>query len=262
MTAEQTQFVSLLLFYLLVGIRFTGMMFTAPAFLASSMPFQLRFWCAVSLTLAAVGTIPDAAVPLYYFENWTSIMLLATREFLIGVVIGLLAGLPLYALQISGELIGISMGLSMVSVMDPLSETQASIIAQFQFLVGVWFYFRWNGHLLMTQSVVESLKLIPPGKALLTIPWELGLGEWLQQAFVLSVRFVLPFYGAILLADVGLGFLARTVPQMNIFVLGLPLKIALGFFVLMVVLPVTVDIMVEQMGRFVEFALRGATAWR
>ena len=65
-----------------------------------------------------------------------------------------------------------------------------------------------------------------------------------------------------LLADVGLGFLARTVPQMNIFVLGLPLKIALGFFVLMVVLPVTVEIMAEQMETYVEFALRGATAWR
>lgn len=60
----------------------------------------------------------------------------------------------------------------------------------------------------------------------------------------------------------GLGFLARTVPQMNIFVLGLPLKIALGFFVLMVVLPVTVEIMAEQMETYVEFALRGATAWR
>ncbi|HPK06646.1 MAG TPA: flagellar biosynthetic protein FliR, partial [Aminivibrio sp.] len=181
---------------------------------------------------------------------------------LIGIAIGFLAALPLYVLQISGELIGISMGLSMVSLLDPLSEAQASIIGQLQFLVGLWFYFRWNGHLLMTQSVVESLRLVPPGKLALAISWDLGAGEWLQQAFVLSLRFVLPFYGAILLADVGLGFLARTVPQMNIFVLGLPLKIALGFFVLMVVLPVTVEIMAEQMERYVEFALRGATAWR
>jgi flagellar biosynthetic protein FliR len=262
MTAEQTRFVTLLLFYLLVGLRFTGMMFSAPAFMASSMPLPLRFWCAFFLTLASVGTIPDAQVSLAVFESWTSILLTATREFLIGAVIGILAALPLYALQISGELIGISMGLSMVSLMDPLSETQASIIGQLQFLVGLWFFFRWNGHLLMTRSVVESLRLVPPGTLVLTIPWNLGMGEWLQQAFVLSLRFVLPFYGAILLADVGLGFLARTVPQMNIFVLGLPLKIALGFFILMVVLPVTVEIMAEQMEKYVEMALRGATAWR
>lgn len=262
MSPEQTRFVSLLLFYFLVGIRFTGMMFIAPVFMASSMPLPLRFWCAFFLTLAAVGAIPDGQVPLALFENWTSVVLAGAREFLIGTAIGFLAALPLYALQISGELIGISMGLSMVSLMDPLSETQVSIIGQLQFLVGLWFYFRWNGHLLMTQSVVESLRLVPPGKIFLTIPMEIGMGRWLQQAFTLSLRFVLPFYGAILLADVGLGFLARTVPQMNIFVLGLPLKIGLGFFVLMVVFPVTVEIMAGQMERFIEFALQGAAAWR
>ncbi len=261
MTAEQTAFVPVLVFYLLTGIRFIGMMFTAPVFYASALPLPLRFWMAFLLTLAAAGSL-QTDVPLILFDDWTSIVLLGTRELLIGSLLGFLAALPLYVLQISGELIGISMGLSMLSVMDPLSQVQVSIIGQLQFLVGMWFYFRWNGHLLMTQAVVESLKLVPPGKLALSISWDLGLGSWLNQAFVLSLRFVLPFYGAILLADVGLGFLARTVPQMNIFVLGLPLKVALGFFVLMVVLPVTVELMAENIERFIEFALMGVTAWR
>ena len=261
MTAEQTAFVPVLVFYLLTGIRFIGIMFTAPVFSASALPLHLRFWMAFLLTLAAAGSL-QTDVPLILFDDWTSIVLLGTRELLIGSLLGFLAALPLYVLQISGELIGISMGLSMLSVMDPLSQVQVSIIGQLQFLVGMWFYFRWNGHLLMTQAVVESLKLVPPGKLALSISWDLGLGSWLNQAFVLSLRFVLPFYGAILLADVGLGFLARTVPQMNIFVLGLPLKVALGFFVLMVVLPVTVELMAENIERFIEFALMGVTAWR
>ncbi|MDI9371076.1 MAG: flagellar biosynthetic protein FliR [Synergistaceae bacterium] len=261
MTADQTAFVSLLVFYLLTGIRFTGMMFTAPIFFASASPIQLRFWTAFILTLIAAGAM-RADVPLVLFEDWTSIVVLAIRELLIGALTGFLAALPLYVLQISGELIGISMGLSMLSVMDPLSQVQVSIIGQLQFLVGMWFYFKWNGHLLMTQAIVESLTLVPPGKLALAAAWDMGLGAWLEQAFVLSLRFVLPFYGAILLADTGLGFLARTVPQMNIFVLGLPLKITLGFFVLMVVLPETVDLMTDNIERFIEFALMGITAWR
>jgi flagellar biosynthetic protein FliR len=261
MTAEQTAFLPPLLFFLLVSIRFIGMMFAAPVFNASSIPLPLRFWCAILLAAAAAGTL-QTEIPVILFENWTSIILLGVREFLIGTLLGLLAALPLYALQVSGELVGRSMGLAMLSTMDPMSQAQVSIISQFQFLVGMWFYFRWNGHLLMTQAVVESLKLVPPGKLALSITWDLGLGNWLQQMFVLSLRFVLPFYGAILLADVGLGFLARTVPQMNIFVLGLPLKVALGFFVLMLVLPVMVELMAAHMEKFVEFALMGATAWR
>ena len=261
MTAEQTAFVPVLVFYLLTGIRFIGMMFTAPVFYASALPLPLRFWTAFLFTLAAAGTL-QTDVPLVLFEDWTALVLLGTRELLIGSLLGFLAALPLYVLQISGELIGISMGLSMLSVMDPLSQVQVSIIGQLQFLVGMWFYFRWNGHLLMTQAVVESLKRVPPGKLALSISWDLGLGSWLNQAFVLSLRFVLPFYGAILLADIGLGFLARTVPQMNIFVLGLPLKVALGFFVLMVVFPVIVELMAENIEKFIEFALMGVTAWR
>ena len=105
-------------------------------------------------------------------------------------------------------------------------------------------------------------KLMPPGKIALSVAWDLGLGGWLNQAFVLSLRIVLPYYGALLLADVGLGFLARTVPQMNIFVLGLPLKVALGFFVLIVVLPETVELIADNVERFIEFALMGVTAWR
>ena len=205
MTAEQASFVPLLLFYLLTGFRFTGLMFSAPAFMASAMPLPLRLWCAFFLTLAAVGTIPGAQVPVFLFENWTSVSILALREFFVGVIIGFLAALPLYALQISGELIGISMGFSMVSLMDPLSEAQASIIGQLQFLVGLWFYFRWNGHLLMTQSVVESLKLIP-GRLVFWPVSDLGLGSWLQQAFVLSLRFVLPFTAQFSLRMWGWGF--------------------------------------------------------
>jgi flagellar biosynthetic protein FliR len=78
----------------------------------------------------------------------------------------------------------------------------------------------------------------------------------------MSIRIVLPFYCTILLADVGLGFLARTVPQMNIFILGLPLKVALGFFVLIMVLPLTVEMIFNHVEPWIEFALASATALR
>jgi flagellar biosynthetic protein FliR len=84
----------------------------------------------------------------------------------------------------------------------------------------------------------------------------------MQRALVLAMRMVLPFFGALLLADVGLGFVARTVPQMNIFVLGLPLKVALGFFLLMVVLPMSIDLIHGEVERVVETALGILQVWR
>jgi flagellar biosynthetic protein FliR len=216
------------------------------------------------LTVASAGALGNGveAVPVVLFESWVSIFVLALREFQVGATLGLLAALPLTALQISGEQIGTAMGISMASVMDPLTQRQSSILDQLQFLVGLWFYFSWNGHLLIVQAVVESLRLVPLAKLSLVPVGDMALEEWLTGTFHLALKIVVPFYCALLLADIGLGFLARTVPQMNIFVLGLPLKLALGFFVLTVVLPLCVDLIYDQMEHWVQFALASAIAWQ
>ncbi|MDR1378206.1 MAG: flagellar biosynthetic protein FliR [Synergistaceae bacterium] len=258
--------VQLLIVYFLIHLRFVGMLFTSPLFLATAMPIPFRFLCAALLTMASAGALGNKLetfyVPIVLFESWISIFILALRELMIGTALGLLTALPLTALQVSGEQIGTAMGISMASVMDPLTQRQSSILDQMQFLVGLWFYFRWNGHLLMIQAVVESLSLVPLAKLSLVPASDMALGEWFSGVFHLALEIVIPFYCALLLADVGLGFLARTVPQMNIFVLGLPLKLALGFFVLTLALPLCVDLIYDHIERWIQFALSSATAWR
>lgn len=261
MTADNFVISQVLIVYMVVGLRFVGMIFSSPVFLASSMPLPVRFWAAILISIAAVGSA-DLSVPVTLFSGWMPIVLAGAREFLIGVALGFLSALPLYALQVAGELVGNVMGLAMVSLLDPLSEEQSSILGQLKFLVGLWFFFYWNGHLLLVQSIVESLKLIPVGKLFLFIPADMGIAVWIQQLFVIAVRMVLPFYGALLLADIGLGFLARTVPQMNIFILGLPLKIGLGLFLLMIVLPLTVDLVSANLTKYIELAMKSVMVWK
>jgi flagellar biosynthetic protein FliR len=220
----------------------------------------------VILTVASApsvsGAINEYAIPLVLFDSPISIWIVVLREFLIGMALGMLAALPLRALQISGERIGTAMGFAMANTMDPMTQQQMSLIAQLQFMVGVWFYFSWNGHLLMIKAVVESLRFIPLAKMSFIPVNDMSIAEWLTNVLTLALRMTLPFYCTILLADIGLGFLARTVPQMNIFVLGLPLKVALGLFVLMAALPLTVELVFSRMEPWIEFAMASATAWR
>ena len=79
-----------------------------------------------------------------------------------------------------GDLIRHAFACSLV-VVDPMTQSQASIIGQLNFLVGLWFYFRWNGHLLMVRSVVESLRLVPLGRLALFPAGDMSLGTWLQE---------------------------------------------------------------------------------
>ncbi len=248
--------------YLLAHLRFIGLIFTSPLFFSSMTPMPFRYLFVTLLTVASIATVSEAQISLVLFESWISISVLALREFLIGALIGLLASLPLTALNTAGEQIGIAMGFSMASVVDPMTQSQSSVVGQLQFLVGLWFYFHWNGHLLMLKALTESLKLIPLGTMALMPEGDMGLGLWLQEVFMLAMKIVIPFYCALVLSDIGLGFLARTVPQMNIFVLGLPVKVALGFFVLTAALPLTVDMIYNHVERWIEFALKSALVWR
>jgi flagellar biosynthetic protein FliR len=204
----------------------------------------------------------NVAVPAVLLGSWTFVFVMTAREFLLGASIGVISSLPMYALQTSGYLDGIFMGFSMMNMFDPLSAAQTSVLAQVKFLVSIWFFLYWNGHMLIAQALIESLKLVPPGIALwpkvADAPWI----DWLQRLFWIAMKLDLPIFGSVLLADVGLGFVARTVPQMNVFVLGIPLKITVGFFVLMGVLPSTVDIFHQEIERAVEYALVGIHYWR
>ena len=253
---------NLMLVYLLVLVRYVALIETGVLFTAIYAPPAFRFlFCAV-LSMASVNSV-SFTISLALFESWVSIIILAVREFVIGAALGLLAFLPLTALHIAGDKTGTVMGLAMANIVDPLSNAQISIIGQMHVFLGFWYYFYWDGHVYIVQAVIASLKLIPPAAGLsFFVSNDMSLGVWIQEAMELAVRMVIPFYCSILLADVGLGFLARTVPQMNIFVLGLPLKLGLGFFVLLMVLPLIVDVLHENMFRYIEFALKSLTAFR
>ena len=252
----------LLVIYLLLHLRFIGLMFSSPVFTSTMTPTPFRYIFAVMLTVCSVGIIKTESIPMLYFDSVPFLAVIFIRELVVGIALGFISALPLFALRIAGEQIGSTMGFSMAQVMDPTTQSETSILGQLHFLMAMWCYFRWNGHLIMVQALIESLKLVPPGQISLFPAGDLSLGSWLQSLFILGIRIVVPFYCSLVLSDIGLGFLARTVPQMNIFVVGLPVKVMLGFMVLAAVLPLTLDLIYTQFEHWVEFALSVIRFWR
>ena len=252
----------LLAVYLLLHLRYIGLVFSSPVFTSAMSPTPFRYLFVVMLTACSVGIIKTEAIPMLYFDEVIFLAALCLRELMIGVALGFVSALPLYALRVAGEQIGTTMGFSMTQVMDPTTQSESSLLGQLHFYVAMWLYFRWNGHLLMVQAVIESLKLVPPGQVSLFPSGDMQLGVWLQSLFTLGIRIVVPFYCALVLSDVGLGFLARTVPQMNIFVVGLPVKVLLGFMVLAAVLPLAMDLVYTRFEHWIEVALSVIRVWR
>ena len=254
--------VSLIIIHFMVSLRFLSMILTASVFMVPTLPMPLKFWLSVMLSVI-VTPLVNVAVPAVLLGSWTYLFIMAGREFLIGASIGLISSLPLYAMQTSGFFDSTLMGFNMMNIFDPLSASQISVLAQMKYLIAVWFYLHWDGHMLLVQALTESIKLVPVGiglwdNAFKEIPWI----DWLGRIFVIALKLSLPIFGAVLLADIGLGFVARTVPQMNVFVLGIPLKICIGFFVLLTILPSSVDLFHAEIERGIDIALKGIHYWR
>ena len=260
-TLANEALVNLIVVHFLVSIRFLALLLTASTFLLPSFPNPARFWLSVMLAVVVTPMV-EIEIPTVLLSSWLYIAIMGVREFIIGAAVGFISSLPLYAMQVSGYLDSTLMGFNMMNMFDPMSSTQTSVLAQLKYLLAIWFFLHWDGHVLLIQALSESIKLVPVGSGTwggaVGLPWI----DWLQRAFVIALQLSLPIFGAILLAEIGLGFVARTVPQMNVFILGIPIKICMGFFLLLTLLPVSVDVFHAQIERAVLWALEGIHYWR
>ncbi|MDR0653926.1 MAG: flagellar biosynthetic protein FliR [Synergistaceae bacterium] len=250
-------YVSLIIIHFMISLRMLALIMSASVFMLPSIPNTVKFWLSVSLSIV-VTSVSGTSIPGLAMTSLPLMLLTAAREFLIGAVIGMAAGAPLYALQASGFIDGTLMGLNMMNTFDPTSQAQVSVLAQMKYMLAIWFYLHWDGHILLVRALVESVKFAPPGIPLGEIFEGVPLVDWAQKIFVLAMTISLPIFGSIILSEVGLGFVARTVPQLNVFILGIPLKIAIGMLVLLTVLPGAVDVFHREIEGAVSWALENA----
>jgi flagellar biosynthetic protein FliR len=160
-----------------------------------------------------------------------------TGEVLIGVIIGFTARLLFAAVQLAGQLVGFQMGFGIVNVIDPQTSAQVSIIAQFENIITLLIFLALNAHHWFIMAIAKSFEVVP----LLTFSFTNSLMEALVQLscdmFVVAAKVAAPIIAILLFTSVALGLLARTVPQMNIFIVGFPLKLAIGLLAVGLTLP-------------------------
>jgi flagellar biosynthetic protein FliR len=216
--------------------RISGVIAIAPLFSQRGIPTHLKVMLALTLALVISPIIPlqGFAVP----EHLIDVISLAVREMLVGVLIGFVFYSLFIAVQMAGAFIGFQMGFAIVNVIDPITSQQVSILAQFKFIMAMLIFFLLDGHHMMLQAIVSSYKLVPLGQAMFQFSLHTEIAKLITGIFVIAIKLGAPVMATLILTDVGLGVISRTVPQMNIFIVGFPLKIALGLFFMAAALPI------------------------
>lgn len=242
---------------LLMFVRLSVFFIVAPIFSMRGVPGQFKVGFAFFCTILAFFVVSDNETIVIDSSYFVMII----KEALIGMALGFVAALILYAVQMAGAFIDFQMGFAIANVVDPQTGMQVPIIGNFKYMLAILFLLSMNGHHLMLQGVLKSYELIPAQQLFVPIGSE-QMARFISSTFVdmflIAFQLAIPIVGALFLVDVALGILARTVPQVNVFVVGLPLKIFTGFVLLLItmssffyLLNKVLTKMIETMGELV-----------
>ncbi len=231
----------------MVLVRVSTVIYIMPLFGARFLPDQWKI--AFSVVLAVLVSFFLKAPAAGMSITAAGLFLSAIREVVIGLVIGLTTGFIFYAVMLWGQVISTQMGLGLANVIDPQAGTDISVLSQFYYMFAVVLFLSIDGHHMLIEGIVDSYIYFPLGGS--GIPAG-SLGEFISfsgQVFVIAVRLAASMIVLLLLVSTTLGVIARTVPQMNIFIVGFPLKLLVGLFGMVVSTPYVARALIEMFKR-------------
>ena len=221
--------------FLLVFARVTGTLTSAPVFGSKVIPVYVRIGLAVLLALVvmplsswASGRLPSSLLMLAW---WVLV------ELTYGLAAGYVAALFFQSVQMAGQLIDMQIGFGMINVFDPQYGQQVPLVGNFKFLLALVVFLALQGHHVIITALAENFRSVPLGAPLHLDNAVFFLIDIVANMFVMALRIALPVLGTVLMTDVALGILARIMPQMNVFVVGITGKLVVGMFMLYLILP-------------------------
>lgn len=219
--------------FLLVLVRVSGIFVISPFFSSQNIPntikigFSFILSILISLTLDInIALVESVFVPI------------VIKELMVGLIIGFISYMYFTIFYIMGQLIDMKIGFGMVNVMDPQHRVQVPLMGNFYYILAFLILFSINGHHTVVNAVVDSYEFLPIGEFSFRKDTAFFLINILSKTFVTGFKLAAPIITIIFLIDLLLGILARTIPQMNVFVVGMPLKILIGMLIVVVSIPI------------------------
>lgn len=244
----------------LVTTRTLTFMMSMPILGVKTVPRPVRIGLGLWMGLALVE--PLVAVGVVVPMDPAGLAFAIAIEVLMGLVLAFGVVLVFATVQFAGQIIGIQIGFSLANVIDPQSESQVSVVSQLYNLLAALVFLAVDGPLIVLRALDESFRVLAPGSFTPAPEGMMQAVSGFGVMFSLALRIALPVIVTLLLISVSMGLLGRTVPQLNILVLGFPLKILVGTAVLAASIPLFSDVLTETFGQMPDelFRIVHATA--
>lgn len=235
-------------YYLLVLVRMSAFVMAAPFFGYRSIPNRVKAAISVWLSIVVIYTVP--AVPLDY-EGVLGFSVLILKEMIIGIVLGLMCNLCFYIVSFAGQIMDMEMGLSMANMYDPTTNIQVTVTGNIYNYFLMLMLVVTNMHYYIIRAITDSFSYFNIGEAIIrTDALKNIMVDFMANYFLIAVRIVLPVFCCMLLINVILGVLTKAAPQMNMFAVGIQIKVIVGIVLLIILvqtLPTVSDFIFQEM---------------
>ncbi len=219
--------------FVLSGLRLVGVFTVAPVFGSRTLPPQLRVYMTLLLAVLFLPVTSQTSVPTHV----GAFLWIGANEFAIGLFMGYIVTLVLAAATYAGRLAGAHIGYGLANVVDPLTQDQATLLDQLNGYLTLLLFLALGGHRTLLHALGTSFTFAPVGGSAL----HGGLFEGLMSVFtgviVLGVQIAIPVLASVFLTEAAIGLVSRGVPQLNIFSVGLGLRIIVGSIAFFLAMP-------------------------
>lgn len=215
--------------FVLILIRLASFVYAAPFFNTANVPRKFKVGFAIALSVIVYTIHPDMSVE---YDNMIDYCIIALQEVIVGVILGVASFFCVQIIQFSGKIIDMDIGISMAQIMDPTTKVQVGIMGNFYYYMLMLLLIISGLHQYLVAAIIETYNVIPIGGINVSGSIYTTVINFMSDYFVIGFRIELPVFAATLLLNCVLAIIARVAPQMNMFVVGMQLKIFVGIFVI------------------------------
>jgi len=216
-----------ILHFLIVLLRISGIVIFAPFFGSPSIPYQVRIAFALVTSFLLAPSLPINIATAG--TGLSDITLIVVGEFMSGMILGLAANLVFAGIQYAGQLISFQMGFSLIKLIDPQTNVESTVFSFIHNFIALLLFLLINGHHWFLQAVAESFQFMSVGGMNIQGPLVELIVHLSSQVFVIGLKIAAPILVVTIVTDIVIGIIGRAAPQIHILILGLPLKLLVGF---------------------------------
>lgn len=238
--------------FILILMRMASFIYVAPFFNTANTPMRTKVGLAFFLTVLLYSMNTDMAIAYDGVFEYVAIVL---KEVVVGLILGAMTSFCVQIIMFAGKIIDMDVGLAMAQIMDPTTHMQLGILGNFYYYILLLLLMVSGLHHYLIAAIFETYKVIPVGELTFGPSIYDTIVGFMADYFIIGFRIALPVFAATLILNVILAILARVAPQMNMFVIGMQLKIFIGILAIMITI-----VLMPMVSTFIETEIKSVMA--